>query len=110
MSKILIVDDEADIRNLISDILTDEGYQTIPANNAATALKAAEDEVLSLVILDIWLEGSEFDGIGILKRLKANNPILPIIMILLTLIIAIRLHRYPTSQTMHLNFMNNPEI
>lgn len=81
MSKILIVDDESDIRDLISDILKDEGYITATATNAKTALEAMDSYVPDLVILDIWLEGSEFDGIGVLKRIKQSTPHLPVIMI-----------------------------
>lgn len=81
MARILIVDDETDIRNLISDILSDEGYETICAGNAADALKVAQEEAIDLAILDIWLEGCEFDGIGVLKRIKLLKPGLPVVMI-----------------------------
>ena len=81
MARILIVDDEADIRNLISDILSDEGYETVCAGNAADALKIAKEEAIDLAILDIWLEGCEFDGIGVLKRIKSLKPGLPVVMI-----------------------------
>ncbi len=81
MAKILIVDDESDIRELLSDVLKDEGYITQTATNAKTALEAMGSFVPDLVILDIWLEGSEFDGIGVLKRIKQTKPQLPVIMI-----------------------------
>lgn len=81
MQKILIVDDKSDIRDLLSDILSDEGYKTITASNAKAALTAAESERPDLVILDIWLEGSEFDGVGVLKRIKERQANLPVIMI-----------------------------
>ena len=63
---ILIVDDEADIRVLTSGILQDEGYQTREAAGSADALSAVEARRPSLVLLDIWLQGSEMDGLGIL--------------------------------------------
>jgi two-component system nitrogen regulation response regulator NtrX len=81
MAKILIVDDESDIRELVSDILSDEGYETITAVNAKTAIDAVKAQDLQLVVLDIWLEGSEFDGIGVLKIIKQLKPNLPVIMI-----------------------------
>lgn len=78
---ILIVDDEADIRNLISDILTDEKYQTRTAGTSDEALKAIAQRVPSLLILDIWLQGSELDGLGILELVKKKYPKLPVVMI-----------------------------
>jgi two-component system nitrogen regulation response regulator NtrX len=78
---ILIVDDETDIRELISDILTDEHYQTRTAKDSDSALKAIAERVPSLLILDIWLQGSELDGLGILERVKAKYPHLPVVMI-----------------------------
>ncbi len=81
MAKILIVDDESDIRELLSDVLKDEGYLTQTATNAKTALESVDSFAPDLVILDIWLEGSEFDGIGVLKRIKQSKPQLPVLMI-----------------------------
>lgn len=82
MPNVLIIDDEADIRELVSDILKDEGYTTKVAANAKEAIGQMEAlHSLSAVILDIWLEGSEMDGIGILKKIKALHPTLPVIMI-----------------------------
>lgn len=81
MSNILIVDDELDIRELMSDILTDEGYTVTLANSASSALKAVEGNNFSTVLLDIWLENSELDGIGVLKTIKSSLPNLPVIMI-----------------------------
>lgn len=82
MSKnILIVDDEDDIRSLIKGILEDEGYHTREAANAVDALQAVEDKTPDLVILDIWLQDSDRDGMEILKTVKEENPILPILMI-----------------------------
>ena len=77
---ILIVDDEADIRVLTSGILQDEGYQTREAAGSADALSAVEARRPSLVLLDIWLQGSEMDGLGILKVLKRDHPAIPVLI------------------------------
>ena len=78
---ILVVDDEADIRMLIGGVLKDEGYATREAADSAAALAAIEARQPTLVILDIWLQGSELDGIEILKRLRAEMPSVPVVMI-----------------------------
>lgn len=82
VAHILIIDDEADIRELIADILKDEGYQPLSASSASEAIQCFENGAMPVaVILDIWLEGSEMDGIGILKYIKNNHPNIPVIMI-----------------------------
>ncbi len=78
---ILIIDDEADIRDLISEILTDNGYITRVAKDSETALRAISERVPSAIVLDIWLQGSELDGLGILEMVKKKHPYLPVIMI-----------------------------
>ncbi len=78
---ILIVDDEADIRGLISDILKDAKYGTRTAHNSDSAFKALAERVPSALILDIWLQGSELDGLGILELVKKKYPHIPVIMI-----------------------------
>ena len=78
---ILIVDDEDDIRALIKGILEDEGYQTREAANSASALQALGDKIPDLIILDIWLQDSDKDGLEILKTVKKENSILPVLMI-----------------------------
>ncbi|HZT87871.1 MAG TPA: sigma-54 dependent transcriptional regulator [Stellaceae bacterium] len=78
---ILIVDDEADIRMLIAGVLRDEGYATREAANSDETIAALQARQPSLVILDIWLQGSELDGIAILKRLRAEMPSVPVLMI-----------------------------
>lgn len=80
-AEVLIVDDEADIRELISDILKDEGYATRLASSSDTALRALAERVPSALVLDIWLQGSELDGLGILELVKKKYPDLPVIMI-----------------------------
>lgn len=80
-SDILIVDDESDIRNLIQGILEDEGYTIRQAGNAKHAYEKISERVPDLVILDIWLQYSEHDGLKILENIKAQHPLLPVIMI-----------------------------
>ncbi|MEP3275397.1 MAG: sigma-54 dependent transcriptional regulator [Stappiaceae bacterium] len=79
-SDILIVDDEADIRELVSGILEDEGYETRTAADSDAALSAINDRRPSLVILDIWLQGSKLDGLGILDAVREQHPDLPVVM------------------------------
>lgn len=78
---ILIVDDEPDIRTLIEGILSDEGYETRQAHNADTAIAAFRQRRPSLVILDIWLQNSRLDGLGILEALHVEEPQVPVVMI-----------------------------
>ncbi len=77
---ILIVDDEADIRILVAGILQDENYDAREADTDAEALAAIEQRRPSLVLLDIWLEGSKKDGIDILMDIKKRHPTLPVVM------------------------------
>ncbi len=81
MSDILIVDDERDIRELISDILEDEGYSTRRAANSDEAMAAVNSDPPALMILDIWLKDSKMDGIDILMTVKRSNPDIPIVII-----------------------------
>lgn len=81
MSDILIVDDERDIRELIADILKDEGFTTRTAANSDQAVAALNAAEPALMILDIWLKDSRMDGIDILKQVKRNNPDVPVIII-----------------------------
>lgn len=78
---ILIIDDEADIRDLIADTLKDEGYATRSAKNSSEAFEAVATSVPSAIILDIWLQDSELDGLGILENVKGRYPEVPVIMI-----------------------------
>jgi two-component system nitrogen regulation response regulator NtrX len=80
-SEILVVDDEEDIRDLISGILRDEGYETRMAGDSDAALAAARARRPQLVILDIWLQGSRLDGIQVLDALKRDQPEVPVVMI-----------------------------
>ena len=80
-SDILIVDDEADIREIVSGILDDEGHETRTAADSDTALAAITDRVPRLIFLDIWLQGSRLDGLALLDEIKARYPDLPVVMI-----------------------------
>ena len=80
-SDILVVDDEADIRELIGGILEDEGHATRLAKDSDETLQAIEERRPSLVILDIWLQGSKLDGLDLLDRIKKAHPDLPVIII-----------------------------
>ncbi|WP_102867732.1 nitrogen assimilation response regulator NtrX [Pseudovibrio exalbescens] len=80
-SDILIVDDEADIRELIAGILDDEGYTARTASDSDSALEAIAERRPSLVILDIWLQGSRLDGLELLDVIKEQNPDLPVVII-----------------------------
>ncbi|WP_432450159.1 sigma-54-dependent transcriptional regulator [Aliiroseovarius marinus] len=81
MSDILIVDDERDIRELISDILEDEGFTTRLAGTSDEAVAEVKAELPSLMILDIWLKDSDMDGIDILKMVKREHPEVPVVII-----------------------------
>ena len=79
--EVLIVDDEADIRLLLSGILEDEGYSTRGAGNADQTLEALNERLPHLIVLDIWLEGSRLDGLELLRVLIEQHPDIPIVMI-----------------------------
>ncbi len=81
MSSILIVDDEKDIRELIGDILKDEGYAVRLAANSDSCMAEINAEPPALMILDIWLKDSRMDGIDILKTVKRDNPDVPVVII-----------------------------
>ena len=78
---ILVVDDEQDIRELVAGVLEDEGYSTRGAANSTEALAALAERRPSLVLLDVWLQGSKLDGIQILEEIKRRDPSLPVLMI-----------------------------
>ncbi len=79
--EILIVDDEPDIRLLIDGILRDEGYDTRQAADSDQALAAFRARRPALAILDVWLQGSKLDGIGILNAFHREEPQVPVVMI-----------------------------
>jgi two-component system nitrogen regulation response regulator NtrX len=78
---VLVVDDEEDICNLICDVLQDEKYETRVASTDLESLSMLDDKVPTVVILDVWLQGSELDGLGILEIIKKKYPYLPVIVI-----------------------------
>ncbi|MCH2486915.1 MAG: sigma-54 dependent transcriptional regulator [Erythrobacter sp.] len=77
---ILIVDDERDIRELVSGVLSDEGYDCRTAGDSTSALEAIDDKRPSLVLLDVWLHGSPMDGLEVLDAIKVREPDLPVII------------------------------
>jgi two-component system, NtrC family, nitrogen regulation response regulator NtrX len=81
MTDILVVDDERDIRELIGDILEDEGHGVRLAKDSTGALDEINRAAPDLVILDIWLKDSKLDGIDILKRVRRDNPAIPVVII-----------------------------
>ncbi|MFH1157309.1 MAG: sigma-54 dependent transcriptional regulator [Pseudomonadota bacterium] len=80
-ANILIVDDQDDIRLLIQGVLDDEGYETTTAKDFQTAVKLVSEKTPDLVVLDIWLEGSDMDGMDLLRKLVGSHPGMPVIMI-----------------------------
>ena len=81
-SDILIVDDEADIRDLVAGILEDEGHKTRSRRRFATPPSTkSRQRRPSLVFLDIWLQGSRLDGLALLDEIKREYADLPVVMI-----------------------------
>lgn len=77
---ILVVDDEQDIRELVSGVLADEGYDCRTAGDSSGALGAIDERRPSLVLLDVWLHGSQMDGLEVLDAIKQREPELPVII------------------------------
>lgn len=78
---ILIVDDEKDIRTLLKEILEDEGYRASEAAHSEAALAVMQQDRPKLIILDIWLENSDMDGMEILEHVRKTHPDIPVLMI-----------------------------
>lgn len=78
---ILVVDDERDIRELVAGVLEDEGYQTRDAGDSDAALEAIAARRPSLVLLDVWLQGSRLDGLELLDEIKRRDPSIPVLVI-----------------------------
>ncbi|MXP14113.1 response regulator [Altererythrobacter confluentis] len=78
--EILVVDDERDIRDLVSGVLSDEGYECRTAGDSTAALAAIDERRPSLVLLDVWLHGSPMDGLEVLDAIKQREPELPVII------------------------------
>ena len=79
--EVLVVDDEADIRDLVSGVLEDEGYSVRTAGDSTAALNAIEERRPSMVLLDVWLQGSRLDGLQILQEIKRRDPSIPVLLI-----------------------------
>ena len=79
--EVLVVDDEADIRELVSGVLEDEGYAVRTAADSSASLDAIEERRPSMVLLDVWLQGSRLDGLQLLQEIKRRDPTLPVLMI-----------------------------
>jgi two-component system nitrogen regulation response regulator NtrX len=75
---ILIVDDEADIRDLVAGILEDEGFKTRTARDSDTAMAEIAGRRPNLIFLDIWLQGSKLDGLQLLEQIKLEHPEVPL--------------------------------
>ncbi len=80
-NSVLIVDDEEDIRDIVSDVLTDRGFECFTAANSDEALEILQNSNPSIVLLDIWLQGSNLDGLGILEVINSRYHTTPTIMI-----------------------------
>jgi two-component system nitrogen regulation response regulator NtrX len=78
---ILVVDDESDIRELVAGVLEDEGYETRGAADSDSALEAIAERRPSLVLLDVWLQGSRLDGLELLDEIKRRDASLPVLVI-----------------------------
>lgn len=78
---ILVVDDELDIRELVAGVLEDEGYNTRSAADSDLALEAIAARRPSLVLLDVWLQGSKLDGLELLDEIKRRDPSIPVLVI-----------------------------
>ncbi|CAN5397803.1 sigma-54 dependent transcriptional regulator [soil metagenome] len=78
---ILVVDDELDIRELVSGVLEDEGYETRTAADSDAALEAISARRPSLVLLDVWLQGSRLEGLELLDEIKRRDPSIPVLVI-----------------------------
>ncbi|WP_332818618.1 nitrogen assimilation response regulator NtrX [Sphingopyxis sp.] len=78
---ILIVDDERDICDLVAGVMEDEGYEARTASDSDSALEAIRQRRPSLALIDVWLQGSRLDGLGLVEAIKAFDPTLPIIVI-----------------------------
>ncbi|MBR1734680.1 MAG: sigma-54-dependent Fis family transcriptional regulator [Alphaproteobacteria bacterium] len=80
-AKILIIDDDAEVRSLISGVLSDEGYQTYLAANEQEAISSAKSNMPDLAFLDLWIKDDESAGFKILDKLKNINSELPVVII-----------------------------
>src|SRR3984893_1047916 len=80
-SDVLVVDDEADIRDQVAGILSDEGYAVRTAQDSESALASVGARKPALLVLDIWMQGGGMDGLELLDLVKSLDADLPVIMI-----------------------------
>jgi two-component system nitrogen regulation response regulator NtrX len=78
---ILVVDAEADIRDLVSGLLEDEGHSVRCASSSEEALAGIRARKPSLIVLDIWMQGGGMDGLELLDLVKTLDADLPVVMI-----------------------------
>src|ERR1700710_879775 len=78
---ILVVDDEADIRELVAGILADEGYGVRTAADSESALASLGARKPALLVQDIWMQGGGLDGLELLDLVKSFDPEMPVVMI-----------------------------
>ncbi|WP_322497564.1 sigma-54-dependent transcriptional regulator [Candidatus Cyrtobacter comes] len=78
---VLIIDDERDICEFISDVLREDGYTCNSLHDSTSVLEQIQNNTPDVILLDIWLEGSPIDGIGLLKLIKSAHPMVPVIVI-----------------------------
>lgn len=80
-NNILIIDDDAEVRSLVSDVLSDEGYTTFPACNEAEAFSVLKKADIDLIFLDLWIGEDESAGLKILEKIKNRYVEIPVIII-----------------------------
>ena len=81
MTEVLIIDDEIDISESISAILQDEGLKCTTVSNSIDAIDSINKVLYELIILDVWLNEEDYDGIKLLKLIKKDYPKIPVIII-----------------------------
>ncbi len=77
--RILVVDDDAKVRTLLGEMLTEQGYEVVAAADGTEALQRVDENDLSLVLLDFHLP--DFDGLKVLEETKKRRPVLPVVMV-----------------------------
>ena len=77
---ILVIDDENDICEMVAAILKDEGYKTKVANNFDEAVNIIQNENISLILTDIWMNNNTKAGLEVLSWSKKYNALIPVIM------------------------------
>ncbi len=78
-TKLVVVDDDARIRDLLKRYLTQEGFEVLLAEDAKALTRIAQRETVDLIVLDLMMPGE--DGLSVCRRLRANNDLTPIIML-----------------------------